>query len=105
MAQTVQTGFHDAYAYATVLRPPTDGPQPPIGGQWSGSNVVSLAHDDIKFTYQFQNFFHPFVGELIGHLNRFSLTGLLDANFHASLTDDFFARFYKPPDTPSDLVT
>lgn len=110
MAQTVQDGFHNP----VFQRPPTGDPKPPPGDPkpppddpWHWSSVVqyyTAAHNDIEFTYEFQNFFHPFVGELIGRLNRFSLTGLLDANFHASLADDFFARFYPPPDPPNDLV-
>lgn len=50
---------------------------------------------DIEFTYTFENFFHPFVGELIERLNRKSLAGVLDPKFHQSLTTDFFDTFYK----------
>jgi len=31
--------------------------------------------EDTKFTYTFENFFHPYVGELIGKLNTSSLAG------------------------------
>ena len=50
---------------------------------------------DTEFTYTFENFFHPYVGRLIEQLNRKSLPGLLDATFHASLTVDFFEKFYE----------
>jgi hypothetical protein len=30
---------------------------------------------DTQFTYTFENFFHPFVGELIEKLNKESLSG------------------------------
>ena len=40
---------------------------------------------DTEFKYTFQNFFHPFVGELIQELNRKSLSGLLDPHFHEGL--------------------
>jgi hypothetical protein len=40
-----------------------------------------------EFTYTFENFFHPFVGELIRKLNRDSLPGLLDPVFHESLSE------------------
>jgi hypothetical protein len=46
------------------------------------------------FTYTFENVFHPFVGELIEKLNRESLRGMLDPDFHQSLTAEFFDDFY-----------
>ena len=63
---------------------------------------VTLGHPDTKFTYNFANFFHPFVGELIAKLNRESLPGMLDPAFHEGLsqkvddppkTDTFFTYF------------
>jgi hypothetical protein len=47
-----------------------------------------------EFTYKFENFFHPFVGELIQKLNKDSLPGLLDPKYHQSLKTDFFNTFY-----------
>ena len=47
-----------------------------------------------EFTYTFENFFHPFVGELIEQLNRESLPGMLDPTFHAGLKADFFESYY-----------
>ncbi len=58
-----------------------------------------------KFTYTFENFFHPFVGELIAKLNRDSLPGMLDAAWQDSLSQldpDFFKKLYNPTD--SDTV-
>ena len=52
-----------------------------------GSNV-SLDDANTKFTYTFQNFFHPFVGELIAKLNRDSLPGALDAKWQDELKWD-----------------
>ena len=50
---------------------------------------------DVQFTYTFDNFFHPFVGELIDQLNRKSLAGLFDPEFHQALRDTtFFDNFY-----------
>jgi len=54
---------------------------------------------DTTFTYTFENFFHPFVGELIQQLNLKSLRGMLDPNFHQSLADkeenkNFFENSY-----------
>jgi hypothetical protein len=49
---------------------------------------------DVAFTYTFENFFHPFVGELIKKLNRESLPGMLDPDFHQGLATPFFDDFY-----------
>ena len=54
----------------------------------------STKRQDIEFTYAFENFFHPFVGELIQKLNKDSLPGLLDPKYHQSLKTDFFNTFY-----------
>jgi hypothetical protein len=43
--------------------------------------IYNTAHQDIEFTYTFENFFHPFVGELIQKLNRESLPAMLDPKF------------------------
>jgi hypothetical protein len=50
--------------------------------------TVSLDDANTKFTYTFQNFFHPFVGELIAKLNRDSLPGALDAKWQDELKWD-----------------
>src|SRR5262245_23479639 len=48
------------------------------------------------FTYEFHNFFHPFVGDLISKLNKESLQGFLDPEFHNDLIDEtFFDNLYK----------
>ncbi len=49
---------------------------------------------DTEFTYTFENFFHPFVGELIELLNKESLPGLLDPDNHKKLEESFFDTFY-----------
>jgi hypothetical protein len=56
---------------------------------------------DTKFTYDFRNFFHPYVGELLEALNKRSLEGMLDPATQ-SLAEDFFASAYKVHD--SDVV-
>lgn len=48
------------------------------------------------FNYTFENFFHPFVGELIEKLNKESLPKMLDPVFHESLATPFFTQFYTP---------
>jgi hypothetical protein len=69
-----------------------------------GAPVVK---QDTGFTYTFENFFHPFVGELIQKLNRESLRGMLDPDFHQELADrfgEFFAQFYESPPDIRNLV-
>jgi len=50
---------------------------------------------DTRFTYTFENFFQPFVGELISKLNQNSLPGLFDP-VTQQMTQDFFAALYNP---------
>jgi hypothetical protein len=60
-------------------------------------------HPDIKFTYDFQNFFHPFLGELIARLNQQGLTGVMDPKFLQAQRDEiFFTKWYAPQN--NDLV-
>jgi hypothetical protein len=75
------------------------------------SDQISLRnHADSRlveaFTYNFENFFHPFVGELISRLNRSSaLSDLLDPTFHEDLAkkhEGSFQRDYTP--LPSQTV-
>lgn len=63
-----------------------------------------------EFTYIFENFLHPFVGELIEKLNKESLPGLLDPQFHEVLGDvtktpssELPGVYYTDP-SASDLV-
>lgn len=47
-----------------------------------------------EYTYTFENFFHPFVGELIEKLNKGSLKDMLDPKFQQNLATNFFSSFY-----------
>lgn len=71
-------GYHANSDYATLRR----------FGYWT-------YNQESEFTYTFENFFHPFVGELIEKLNKESLPGVLDPAFQA-LKTDFFTAFYTP---------
>ena len=51
-------------------------------------------HEDTRFEYDFENFFHPLVGELVQRLNRESLAGMLDAAWQKGLAKDFFDGLY-----------
>lgn len=57
---------------------------------------VKVWNQRVKLSYTFYNHFHPYVQELLEQLNRKSVDGLLDVNFHAGLVDDFFKAFYQP---------
>ncbi|MBS9405434.1 hypothetical protein KG088_17645 [Halomonas sp. TRM85114] len=56
------------------------------------NRLIELFHNmaykqESEFTYTFENFFHPFVGELIEKLNKDSLPGLFDPQFLEELGD------------------
>ena len=52
---------------------------------------------ETKITYyNFYNHFHPYVGELIGQLNKESLAGLFDVEFQSKCAEDFFKEEYEP---------
>ncbi len=60
------------------------------------------ASDVEVFTYTFENFFQPFVGELIARLNRTSVAGMLDPAFLEGLSDgSFFQATYHPVESAS----
>src|SRR5262245_29495773 len=59
----------------------------------AGVLAVPVFKQDTQFTYAFENFFHPFVGELIEKLNREGLEGMLDPVYHEELREQFGAFF------------
>ncbi|HTG17581.1 MAG TPA: toxin, partial [Blastocatellia bacterium] len=74
-------------------------------GVASNVSVITEINWDTQFTYKFENFFHPFVGELISKLNKDSLPGMLDAAELEKLktpdpiadpANDFFHLLYHP---------
>jgi hypothetical protein len=60
--------------------------------QWKGT--VAQTTTDTRFNYRFENFFHPFVAELLQRLNQTSVAGMLDPAFQSTLTRDVFTNFY-----------
>jgi hypothetical protein len=69
------------------------------------TKMVDQIHLEMKFTYSFANFFHPFVGELIQRLNTEPLADLMDPIWQNSLKtpdpatnspNDFFNQCYAP---------
>jgi hypothetical protein len=67
----------------------------------------STAHQDTRFTYTFESFFHPFIGDLIATINHGTLADMLNPETLHSLTDSsFFAKFYtpNPVELPNDSL-
>src|SRR5262249_21445381 len=65
---------------------------------YSGDLVAVAAGKSVQvdqFTYTFENFFHPFVGDMIKQLNQGSVATLLDPAFQAQ-TQAFFTNHYTP---------
>ena len=57
-----------------------------------------------EFTYTFENFFHPFVGELIAKLDKGTLKDLLEGQLDPALRKDFFQSFYTPNPDNDNLI-
>jgi hypothetical protein len=53
---------------------------------------------EVEFTYNFENFFHPFVGELAAKLNRGSLSDMLAEQLRSN--QSFFNQTYGPLGKP-----
>ena len=66
-------------------------------------NDVAAPKQKPKITYHFHNHFHPYIDDLLSELNRKSLAGLMDVNFHSDLVKDFFAKIYEPNTKDSSL--
>jgi Tc toxin complex TcA C-terminal TcB-binding domain len=49
-----------------------------------------------QLAFEFQNFFHPFVGQLIGQLNQTSISGMLDPSFLQTLKRAYPTSDYNP---------
>lgn len=81
-----KTGFHDKFLTSVLWEE--------VRGHW-----------ETDLTYTFQNFFHPFVGELIAKLNKESLPGMMDATWLDGLKQDFFNALYSPTDDNFVQVT
>ena len=58
--------------------------------------VVAAIKTTQKTKINFYNHFHPYVGELIGRLNKKSLAGLFDVDFQNKCAEDFFEVEYEP---------
>ncbi|MBS1910859.1 MAG: toxin [Bacteroidetes bacterium] len=84
-----------------------------LGTSWLTLSVSVPMPTTAKFTYTFDNFFHPFIGELIQKLNLESLKGMLDPKWQKSLQTpdpvvypslDFFNNLYHPQNSSTVSV-
>src|SRR5215212_443367 len=66
-------------------------------------SIVALP-SKLQFRYTFENFFHPFVGEIVAQLNRGSLASIYDPAFLEGLAKDFFKADYDPAATAEVTV-
>jgi hypothetical protein len=57
---------------------------------------VKSFHELTRFTYTFQNHFHPFVGDILARLNRESIRGVMDPAWQDGLAQTFFDAVYHP---------
>src|SRR5271165_5960136 len=60
-----------------------------LGNQAGITSVLNQFSQTTQFIYNFEPFFHPFVGKLIAKLNQTSVAGMLDPSFLESLTCDY----------------
>jgi Tc toxin complex TcA C-terminal TcB-binding domain len=56
------------------------------------------------FCYEFENFFHPFLANLINKLNQTSIAGMLNPDFLASLNQPYTTSDYAVTTTDSDFT-
>ena len=56
-----------------------------------------------EYSFDFKNFYHPYVGALIRKLNQTDVKGMLNAGFLGQLVDPYAAQDYTP--NPSNLAS
>jgi hypothetical protein len=55
--------------------------------------------------YEFQDFFHPFVGKLIAQLNASSVAGMLAPKFLGSCTESYSTDYTSNPNKTANITT
>lgn len=63
-----------------------------------GGDAKSVIHRVREFYYDFENYFHPFVGAMIGQLNATSVAGMLDPQFLNRCHYTYTSSDYVPRD-------
>ena len=76
-----------------------------LGTSQDGNGAITRLPYRERFSYTFGNFFHPFVGDLIGQLNQTSVAGMLDPGFLETLHYAYTSADYAVLDSPSVSVT
>lgn len=73
---------------------------------YAGAGRTMTVHQRLATdcTYDFENFFHPYVTNLLGELNTKSVKGMLAPDFLHALHEAFFWNFYKPSVNPQGIV-
>ena len=71
--------------------------------QDGGGAILRLPYQE-RFSYTFENFFHPFVGNLIKQLNQTSVAGMLDPAFLDSLHYAYTSADYTALDSTTVSV-
>jgi Tc toxin complex TcA C-terminal TcB-binding domain len=72
----------------------------------TGKDLMAYMPEQVnRFNYEFQNFFHPYVGELIAKLNRTSIAGMLDPAFLATCRAQYTAADYALRQSLTQQVT
>ena len=72
--------------------------------QDSDGTITRLPYTE-KFSYEFENFFHPFAGNLIQQLNQTSVAGMLDPAFLDTLHYAYTSADYTVLDSLTSAVT
>jgi hypothetical protein len=71
----------------------------------SGGGTLQLRNTYYtRYEYNFANFFHPFVGDLIKKLNQTSVSGMLDPDFLADLNAPYVIPSSPPNSGPIDYT-
>src|ERR1700759_3231729 len=83
-------GFHSANDLATITGLTR-------GGTLAHNHALDTVAWVNNYGYDFENFWHPFVGDLITRLNQTSVAGLLDPDFLAGLHLDYLPGEYRDP--------
>jgi hypothetical protein len=69
-----------------------------------GTIGIWTEQTETTFSYEFENFYHPFVAQLIKQLNDTSVAGMLDPHFLATLNVPYTTGEYAPQDSATVSV-
>jgi hypothetical protein len=90
-------GFHGANDLQAVYG---------ISPTQQGINVGPIfTFQEKQFIYDFKNFFHPYLAQLIAQLNKASVAGMLDPVFLGTLYDAYSTPDYTPTNSLSVVTT